>query len=119
MVASDTFTGVAARAPLSGRVTEVGSLTWNSNNMVGGTGYHVTGVTGTNPTATVSYVPTGGETAIAEADVNPNGSNWVAVGFTNHAGWGWWADGQVWAMIKSNGIIHSLCERREQPPDGE
>lgn len=111
-LATDNFSGAAAGTGLAGRTTQTGNLIWQANSStIFGNQANVTGTTGSNPYGTLPMNPAslGNKKVAVEADVNPTASGWTAVGFANHANWGWWVDGQVWALIRPSGTYDILA----------
>ncbi|MEO8670707.1 MAG: hypothetical protein ABI411_05280 [Tahibacter sp.] len=123
LLAADAYTpspaGTAtAGANLNGRATEVGGVNWiASSSVVGivgaggdalGDGY-ATSTLGANPMAVVPVVGANNRPLLLTADVNPQGTEWVAIGLSGFANHGWFGDGQLWIYLKNSGRYNVLA----------
>jgi hypothetical protein len=99
----DDFEGVTQGQALSTHLVPGTSIYWNSLNATldagtfDATGANVSGYS----IGTVPYVPTAGKQSVVEAQLNPNGATWLALGFTQTATQGWPGSGQIWAYVTS------------------
>ncbi len=105
-VITDTFTGSGV---VNGRTTTTGSLTWTSGPAVVTGGY----VTDPDAIGGVPFDPTalsGNPTVVVTGAINPVTSTWGGLGFSSSAAGAYWDDGQIWALVRSNGnyAVHVL-----------
>jgi RHS repeat-associated protein len=116
IVARDGFGGGTPGAPINGRITDLGGLAWHANaGAVLGIASDATGLTGTGPNATLDFEPAdyGNGVTVVEAELKPQSTNWVALGLTEHAGWGWWVDGQVSVLVKPSSLYNVFVDGTE------
>jgi hypothetical protein len=127
LLAADAFTmspaGTALpNASLHNRVTEAGGTSWIASNAIirfAGTrgtlvgepygGGYAGGMTGTNPMAVVPVVGAANRPLTVTADINPQNSEWTAIGLSGFANHGWFGDGQLWVYLKNSGRYNVLA----------
>ena len=113
----DNFTGVIPGNLLNGRSPEVGNVNWIGNSKtIFGNQNNVTSISANHPIGNLPFNPAshGNVPALVKAKVNPQGSTWVAIGFAEHAVWGWWVDGQVWVYLTPAGKYRVLANGTNQ-----
>jgi hypothetical protein len=104
---SDDFS--SGQGPLHGRPAGGGAVTWIARAgaiVVDGHVVDSSAIGGVpfDPSALVDD-----STAVVAADVDPSVSEWVAIGFTDLAREPFWAAGQIWVLLRPEGIytVHS------------
>jgi len=98
-----TVLGGGGAVPLHGRSVDLGAVSWQARPGAVVASGHVT------DSAAIGGVPfdpgalVGDSTAVVAADVDPSGSEWVGVGFTDLARKPFWAVGQIWVLLRPQG----------------
>jgi probable HAF family extracellular repeat protein len=111
-IISDSFTNRTPDRdvgdPLHGTPTEFGNRTWDANPWVVFGNNVITNIgTSDSHIGGVPFKPiVHPDSAIAkvEAKVKVAGSEWVGLGFASAAQGGYWGIGQVWFLLKKNGL---------------
>jgi hypothetical protein len=111
-VISDAFTNRSPDRevgdPLHGTATELGNRNWEANlSVVFGANVITNTSTSNSHVAGVKFDSTdyaANPIAIVEALVKVAGSEWIGVGFSRSATGGYWGHGQVWILLKKNGL---------------
>lgn len=96
---SDSFAGDGS---LNGRLTEVGSQSWVATAGAYtqfGRIFDSAAIGGVR----VDLGTVGDDTVTVEADVSPQGTGWIGVGFARQADQPYWSDGELWALIYPSG----------------
>jgi len=119
LLAADAFSlspvgSASVNSPLHNRRTEVGNLLWTSNGAIIGStpdllDGHATSPAGANPMATLPVSNPNSRPLTLTADINPQGSEWTAIGFSGFALQGWFANGQLWIYLKNSQRFNVLA----------
>ncbi len=105
-VAFDTFNELTVDASLDGRALETGNQTWMSMYALQGVYNNASANTNKNTRAVVPLEISSGYNLLGvEASIDPSGSQWTAIGFTQDPLTNWWntTGGQLWVLIRPNG----------------
>lgn len=113
-LASETFSNASGPRdpgdPFTGNTTEIGGRTWTAHpTVVLGNGTLTTVLTATTHLAGFPFEPSqyaSTPLATLEADVDPQGGEWVGIGFSQSAIGGYWTHGQVWMLLRASGIVN-------------
>ncbi len=91
---------------LNSTTTDLGNRTWTAATGFGMADGHVTNLEGTaSLVGGVAFGPSDFSQRVAtvQAVVDSSQSEWIGIGFSSSATGGYWADGQVWVFLRSNG----------------
>ncbi len=103
---SDTFGG---RGALDGRTTETGGATWTATPAAQIAYGRVIDLAALGGVPVAEFYPAG-DTVTVKGKVDLTSTDWIGVGFADHATRAYWAAGQLWVLLRSTGTYEAYAD---------